>query len=232
MALKEQLEEEVAKIFREPWSQRAGEVVPEPEDLELRNDAVNLEATVLYADLAGSTKLVDSEPAEKAAEIYKTYMVCAARIIKNAGGSITAYDGDRVMGVFIGDFKNSTAAKTALKINWAVFRIINPAIRKQYGESAYQVKHTIGVDTSQIFACRIGVRNDNDIVWVGRAANYASKLSSLNEADSVFITGSVFDRMHESSKFGGEPTRLMWTERRWTAMGGLRIYGSDWILPL
>jgi class 3 adenylate cyclase len=232
MALKEELQEAVAKILREQWSERDGEVVPGPEDLELGNDGVNLDVTVLYADMAGSTELVDTKAAKFAAEVYKTYMVCAARIIKNAGGAVTAYDGDRIMGIFIGSFKNSTAAKTALNINWAVNSLINPALKKQYGDDAYQLKHCVGVDTSSIFACRIGVRNDNDIVWVGRAANYAAKLSSLNDNHPVFVTGAVFDVLHESSKLGGNPRRLMWTQRSWTQMNNMRIHSSGWTWSL
>ena len=47
-----------------------------------------------------------------AAEVYKSYMACAVRIIKDEDGSITAYDGDRVMGIFIGNVKNTTATGT------------------------------------------------------------------------------------------------------------------------
>lgn len=102
LALKEELELTVKKIFHDDlWTMRDGEVVPEPEDLKLGNDGVNLNGTVLYADLSGSTKLVDTKKAAFAAEIYKAYLPCAARIIKSQGGVITAYDGDRVMGVFI-----------------------------------------------------------------------------------------------------------------------------------
>jgi hypothetical protein len=68
VALKEDLQEAVAKIFKGQWTQRDGEVVPEPEDLGLGNDAVNLDGTVLYADMADSTKLVDSQKAHLAAE--------------------------------------------------------------------------------------------------------------------------------------------------------------------
>jgi class 3 adenylate cyclase len=228
MPFKEELQEAVAKILREQWSLRDGDIVPDPEDLELGNDAVKLDAVVLYADMAGSTELVDSKIPSFAAEVYKTYMACAARIIKNAGGSITAYDGDRIMGVFINNSKNTIAAKAALQINWAVSSLINPALKKQYGNEEYQLKHCIGVDASSIFACRIGVRNDNDIVWVGRAANYAAKLSSLNDGDPVFITGDVFDNLHASSKFGGNPKELMWKKRSWTQMNDMRIYSSGW----
>jgi len=228
VALRDDLQEEAAKILREAWTDRDGEVVPEPSDLHLGNDAVSLEATVLYADMAGSTKLVDEQSPKLAAEVYKSYMACAARIIKDEDGSITAYDGDRVMGIFIGNVKNTTAARTAMKIHWAVRNIVNPALRKQYGNGAYQMGHVIGIDTSRILACRIGVRNDNDLVWVGRAANFAAKLSSLDSGYPIYITGEVFDRLKHTSKYGGDPRRLMWEERSWTAMNAMRIYRSNW----
>ena len=188
MALKEDLEAAVSKIFREIWTERDGHDVPLPEDLKLGNDAVKLDATVLYADMSESTQLVDSYKPPFAAEIYKAYLTCAAKIVKSEGGNITAYDGDRIMVVFIGDSKNTTAAKTALRLNGAVHNIINPALIRQYPKTRYKVKHVVGVDTSSILAARIGVRNDNDRVWVGRAANYAAKLCAINEEKTVFIT--------------------------------------------
>lgn len=228
MALKDDLSTEVGKIFRGKWETRDGEVVPEPEDLKLGNDAVKLDATVLYADMSGSTSLVDNQSATLAAEVYKSYMICASRIVKDEGGAITAYDGDRIMAVFIGGSKNSTAARCALKINWAVLNIVNPGIKAVYGSDAYQMGHVIGIDTSSLFLCRIGVRNDNDLVWVGRAANYAAKLTDLNEGYSIYITGDVFDRLHDDSKNGGTPRRLMWEQRFWTKMNNMRVHRSNW----
>lgn len=228
MALKEELDADVGKIFREVWSEREGQIVPFPEGIKLGNDAVKLEATVLYADMADSTQLVDNKTPQFAAEIYKSYLTCAAKIIKTEGGSVTAYDGDRIMAVFIGKTKNTTAARTALKINRAVQTIINPALSKQYPKSSYNVRHHIGIDTSLLFVSRIGVRNDNDLVWVGRAANYAAKLCVIPEYNRVFITEEVFNRLHKGAKYGGAAQKLMWTERSWTQMGNKRIYHSEW----
>src|SRR5712691_2178047 len=97
MTLKTDMESEVKEIFKSTWTEREGEVVPEPEDLSLGNDAVKLKATVLYADMSDSTDLVDDHKHPFAAEVYKTYLRCAARIIKDEKGTITAYDGDRIM---------------------------------------------------------------------------------------------------------------------------------------
>jgi len=132
------------------------------------------------------------------------------------------------MGVFLGDVKNSAAARTALKINSAVLDIINPALLKQYSDTSYRLKHVVGVDTSALFVARTGVRNDNDLVWVGRAANYAAKLCAINEENTVFITEQVFDKLSDDSKYGGQNKVLMWKERQWTQMENKKIYSSNW----
>ena len=226
MSLLEALTGEVSAIFQERWTRRDGRVVPEPQDLRLGNDGVDLVGAVLYADLDGSTNLVDAYSATFAAEIYKTYLVCAAKIIKAEGGVITSYDGDRVMGVFIGETPCTSATRAGLKINYAVHNVLRPKL-KDY-QSAFILNHAVGVDTSKLMAARIGVRNDNDLVWVGRAANYAAKLTALNDASPVFITGEVFDRLNEVAKFGGPEKKPMWTQRKWSQMNDMRVYCSNW----
>src|SRR5258708_33550968 len=118
MAFKTDLENEVKEILESKWTERDGQVVPDPEDLQLGNDAVKLQATVLYADMADSTDLVDGHEPYFAAEIYKVYLRGATRIIKHEQGTITAYDGDRVMAVFLGNSKNTSAVRSAQMINY------------------------------------------------------------------------------------------------------------------
>src|SRR5947209_2577369 len=144
MSLETDLKDEVAKILREQWSVRDGEKVPESADLQLGNDAVQLDATVLYADMAESTTLVDTYTPALAAEVYKAFLHCAAKIVRAEGGEITAYDGDRVMAVFIGESKNSSAARAALKINFARLEVIHPALKAQYPTTPYELKHVVG----------------------------------------------------------------------------------------
>jgi class 3 adenylate cyclase len=228
MGLKDDLEKEVADTFRSKWEERDGRDVPDPEDLGLGNDAVKIDGTVLYADMTGSTKLVDGHIPQFAAEIYKTYLVCAARIIKAEGGAITAYDGDRIMAVFVGDYKESWAAEAALKINHAVVKIINPAMLNVYKAQAFRLRHRVGIDTSPLFVARIGVRNDNDLVWVGRAANHAAKMTEIEEDNTVFISDAVFKKLNDRSKFGGSNNELMWKPRKWTQMGDIAIHSSIW----
>lgn len=229
MALLEEMTAAVQAIAQTRWSTRRGQVVPDPEDLRLGNDAVEFDrATVLYADLNGSTNMVDTEAWQLSAEIYKAFLHCAATIIRKEGGKITSYDGDRVMGIWVGDRQATPAAKAGLKINYAVKMIVMPALKKQYPDWTGTVRHVVGIDSSPIRAARTGIRGGNDIVWVGRAANHAAKLTDLDLAPSTWITDEVFIRLADELKYGGTPPTLMWEAFRWNRQGGRRILGSDW----
>ena len=83
MGIKDNLNDYLEDTFKTKWETRNGNKVPNTEDVKLGNDAVILDATVLYADLDESTLLVDSHKNWFAAEIYKTFFYCSAKIIRN-----------------------------------------------------------------------------------------------------------------------------------------------------
>lgn len=219
---------ELKSIFRAKWSKRAGLVVPEASDVQLGNDGVTLSATILYADMADSTHLVSNFSDTFAAEVYKSFLISAVRIIRNHDGVVTAFDGDRVMGVFIGESKNTSAVKCALQINYATKNLVNKALKEIYPTTTFQVGHAVGVDTGEVLVARTGIRNANDLVWVGRAANIAAKLCSLRDATySTFITDAVYQNLHESARFGGTPSRSMWERVTWTEQNQ-PVHRSNW----
>jgi class 3 adenylate cyclase len=176
MGLLSDLKSDANKIFSESWNETDAQKVPAATDLRLSHDARHF-AAVLYADLSGSTNLVDNYGWQVAGEIYKTYLHCAGKVIRSLDGDITAYDSDRIMAVFIGDDQTTNAAKCGLQLNWAVNNILNPALKTQYTTTDYVIKQVVGIETSEIRAARTGVRGDNDLVWIGKAANHAAKLT-------------------------------------------------------
>ncbi len=228
MGLNDDLSKYVKGVFQGQWTRRDGQVVPTYDQIKLEgNDGVELDGTVLYADLAESTELVRTQSSIFAAEVYKNYLYCAAKLIADCGGVVTAYDGDRVMGVFIGDSKNTSAVDCALKINYAVFNILRPAIKAQYPNSGFELKQKVGVDTSKLLFARTGVRGTNDLVWVGSASNNAAKLAALPTRYYTYISESVYTNMHSKAKMGGTPPQDMWTSVSVPALG-FKVYGSTW----
>jgi adenylate cyclase len=232
--MEDELTNAVDSIIKARWDLRAGQVIPETEAVTLGNAGVILEATVLYADLADSTELAIYDQ-EIAAEVYKAYLLGTTRLIKAAGGEIRSFDGDRVMGVFIGNSKNTSAAMAALKINYFFTRVLEPAFLTFYERlktSPFKFAQSVGIDTSEIRVARAGLRNDNDLIWVGRAPNIAAKLSSIREQGySSYITEAVFNQLHDSAKlFNGQQ---MWESRTWSKgepYGTNAVYRSSWWL--
>jgi len=116
MTFIEELTELVDEIARKQWELREGRVVPESENVGLGNVGVRLEATILCADLADSTRLAMTNRTI-ASEVYKAFLVCSSKIMRLRAGEVRSFNGDRVMGVFIGSSRNTNAAKAALNIN-------------------------------------------------------------------------------------------------------------------
>ncbi len=171
------------------------------------------DAVVLYADLDGSTNMV-------------ALLHCAAKPVKAKSVVITAYDGDKIILIFIGENKYDCAVRTGLKLRWAVTNIIQLEMKAQYN-TVFILAHTVGIDISDLHAVPTGVRGVNDFVWVGRSANYAAKLATLNNDYPTLITKNVFDKLSEPSKTASNG-RAMWEARSWTSMNKMTIYRSAW----
>ena len=218
----------IDEILATDWVRRAGQQIPTTEDVKLGNDAVELDGAVLYADLVESTALVNSVKDSVAAEMYKVYLYSACELIRNNGGQITAFDGDRVMGVFIGEKKDDSAAKCALQINHVVRKTINPKILETDPKLSYVMRQTVGIDSGKLFVARTGIRGSNDLVWVGRAANLAAKLCELrDDCSTSYLTIEAYRKLSEGMKFAGTPRQSIWTKFQWSEMG-VEAYRSNW----
>lgn len=238
MGLKEDVASDVDGVLSQPWKDRDGTVVPDTEDVALAGGGVHLNATILYADLADSTELVMEHDRRVAAKVMKCFLASCTRIIKEFGGDIRSFDGDRVMGIYVDGTKNTSAAKTALKIAWAFRHIVKPKIEAHYAtvkNGSFKLDYSTGVDTSTVLAVRGGVRGSNDLLWVGRAPNVAAKLSNLRQAPyQSWITHDVYKMLKDESKYTtvGGVKKDMWEPRTFTTVGGMRIYRSlyEWSL--
>ena len=228
VGVKEDIESEVNVIFKSAWTIEETTKIPDPEDLKLGNHGKLIDGVLLYADLEDSTRLVSNYSREFSAEVFKAFLLSACRLIKLHGGSITSFDGDRVMAIFASGDKNSAAAKVGLQINHAIMNVVNPAMRAFYSSTDYKIKHVVGIDSGKILAARTGVRNDSDIVWVCPGANYAAKMCSIRGTSyRTFLSEDVYNHLLDPSKFGGTVRSNMWERYYWSDEARY-IYGSNW----
>ena len=233
MALYDDLTSDVQGIIDEPWSTRKGQKVPSTTDVALAGGAVELDATFLYADLANSSKMAKELDRRVAARIFKAFLATTSRLVRCHAGTIVSFDGDRILGVFIGDSKNSSATKCALQIEYTVSQMIRPKFENKYDSvrnARFSISHGVGIDTGTVLAVRAGARGDNDLIWIGRAPNLAAKLSDLRKSPyHTHITTTVYNCLADSSKYDAKTKKNRWQKRTWTFLGDpITVYRSLW----
>jgi class 3 adenylate cyclase len=227
MTIADDIRSNASTTFSAKWEVREGTTVPNPADIKLSNDAVHFKrATILYADLDGSTKLVETRSWMLAGEVYKTFLYATSRLIRRHGGAIVSYDGDRVMGIFISDTQCNDAVSCALEINYAIKQIVQPQMSKGW-QTDLNIQHVVGIDTSEIRAARTGVRGDNDIVWIGNAANLAAKLTNYSADNPTWITKRVYDYLKDNQKLGPSGENI-WKSWNWNAHNKDQIYSTPY----
>jgi class 3 adenylate cyclase len=220
MGLNSDVKTGINDVLAPAWVEVNGQKVPETEDIALSNGAVNLQATYLYADMADSTGLAQQYKKFAVAKVIRCYLNAATRIIKYHDGEIRSFDGDRVMGIFIGGSKNTNAVKAALNISWAVEKVINPKLKAKWDSFDWKMDHGVGIDTGDAMLVRGGVRGTNDIVSIGGAPNVAAKLSEIRSSKTIYISEDVYDHTSDEVKYAD-------TTNIWTRMGVEKFGGTS-----
>jgi len=230
VAFKDTLESSIDDILGTSFNERDGRVVPTTEDVK-NNEAVKLDAVFLYADLAGSGELARHCPWDTTAKVIRAFLDASTRIIRVYGGEIRSFDGDRVMGVFLGDMKNTYATRAAREIFYATERLIGPKASKKFtsiSSNNIKLKCGVGVDYGTGRAVRAGIRSNNDLIWIGRAPSMAAKLSDIRSyPHCVFIHEDVYKMLADSEKMDG--SKNMWEKQSFNFAGAAHnIYRTNY----
>ncbi len=225
MSLLTDLRSKVSSFSKEKYEISKTESVPSNSDSRLTfgNKGLKCEYAFLFVDIRKSSLLVTTYGYPLAAKIYQSFHEISCRIIPKCNGSVKAFDGDRIMGVFAGDRKRSNAVQCSMQIKWAIKNILNPLLQTSINFGA-------GIECGEVLISKVGIGGDvsnNDLIWIGKACNYASHLS--NEAyNSVIISKYTYDYMATDVKYSNE--KNMWLEKIIILKNGTKVncYQSTW----
>jgi adenylate cyclase len=137
-----------------------------------------IETCILYIDIRKSTDLNLSHRRETMAKLYSSFVRAMARAGSYYGGKVRNIIGDRLMVVFDSENCYTNAVNTAILMNSVSKYILN----KEFPHN--EVKCGIGIDYGKMLVTKTGIKKhgvDNapnkSLVWLGRPANVASKLT-------------------------------------------------------
>jgi len=208
------------------YDTRVGRDVPTTTKVGLK-EAVKVDATYLYADLADSSTLAQSVPPEDAARVIRAYVNVVVRLIRYNEGHIRSFDGDRVMGIYMGPDKETRAGRTALAAE-AYVRMMREWIPDEVpsvNEADWSMRHGIGIDTGEALIVRGGIRNNSDLISIGQAPNVAAKLSDLRDGKSIHATYEAYAPMSWGVSYTrtSNSPRCMWEYEENITVGGRTI---------
>jgi adenylate cyclase len=183
-----------------------GDTVPSIDDLPDKNKGLIItNCSILFVDIRSSTQLSDRSQAKSMAKIYRAFARAMSLCIYSSGGSVRQIAGDRVMGVFVDDAEEGSVTKAlnaARAIITVVEHVFNPLCKTNINNKT--IECGVGIDTGRVLTTSIGIKHENDdardLVWAGKTANVASKLTDLATEKEIFITNRVFNKMPAASK--------------------------------
>jgi class 3 adenylate cyclase len=134
-------------------------------------------ATILFADLVGSTALGASQDPERTRSLLDRFYEAMAGEIESAGGTVEKFAGDAVMAAFGAPAAHEDDAERALHAALAMRR----KLEELFGDS---LALRMGVNTGEVI---VGRAREGSSFVTGDAVNVAARLEQAAEAGEILV---------------------------------------------
>src|SRR4051812_354154 len=149
-------------------------------------------ATILFADLAGSTALADEDDPERTRARLERFYDAMAAEIQAAGGTVEKFAGDAVMAAFGAPEALEDHAERALHTALAMQRRVDPGLALR-----------IGVNTGEVVT---GAARAQSSFVSGDAVNVAARLEQAAEPGEILVGERTVAAARGAFEFGDART--------------------------
>ncbi len=156
-----------------------------------------IEATVMFIDLCGFTKISETAPPDVVVNMVNTYFDVMVKEIMAQKGFIDKFIGDAIMAVFKGDYHLDRSIDAAL----AVRNQIN-SLPKIDNSTEFRPKVSIGIKSGEMISGNIGSASLKrlDYTVIGDSVNIAARLQDAAEENQIVITEDCYEQIKEAFK--------------------------------
>lgn len=167
----------------------AREVLAHLETVKLGGRRV--EATVLFADIAGFTSLSENMPPEAVNALLNEYFSHVADAAQAFSGHVDKYIGDCAMLLFGVPAEDTDHLFHAVACAVALQTLVDRLNRQRAERGQQQVQFRIGVNCGPMLAGNMGSRERMEYTVVGDAVNLGARLASAGKPGQIVITEEV-----------------------------------------
>ncbi len=153
-------------------------------------------ASILFADIAGFTKLTEQRGAQGIVDIMNAYFDAVSRVITAKNGVITQFLGDAVLATFNVPVEDSGHAANAVA---AALDIRALARDSRFDGTALTVR--VGVCSGPVIAGSVGGGGRQTYTVYGNTVNLASRLEALNKehGTDILVAASTVEQLDRES---------------------------------
>ena len=156
------------------------------------------EATIIFIDIRGFTKLADQLDPEKATEIINNIFEPIVSLIEKYGGSINKFLGDGLMVIFGTPFSHEDDPERAARASLEIMKSIEENGKIKIGNKVKSLTARIGINTGLCISGEIGSASRKEFTVIGDTVNLASRLQENATPGKILIGEKTFQRIKDN----------------------------------
>ena len=156
------------------------------------------EATIIFIDIRGFTKLADQLDPEKATEIINKIFEPIVGIVDKYDGNINKFLGDGLMAIFGAPFSHEDDPERAARASLEIMKSIEENGKIRIGNRVKNLKARIGINTGLCISGEIGSESRKEFTVIGDTVNLASRLQTNATPGKILIGEKTFQRIKDS----------------------------------
>lgn len=154
---------------------------------EGERDVQELEATVLFSDIVGFTRLAERMTPRAVADLLNEYFSRMADVIFAYDGTIDKFIGDGVMAVFGAPYPQPDHAERALRVALEMRRCLEAWNADRAPAPPIEIR--VGINSGMVVAGPIGSKRRREITVLGDTVNIASRIESSVATRGLIVVG-------------------------------------------
>jgi adenylate cyclase len=154
-------------------------------DLYRHRDGAEIECTLLFADIRGSTQLAESMPSNQFRAHLDRFYAAAAEVLVDHEAIVDKFVGDEVIGIFVPALTKGNHASQAIEAGMDLLRATG------HETGAPWVPIGIGINTGPAYVGVVGTAEHVEFTALGDAVNVTARLASLAAAGEVLVTDAA-----------------------------------------
>jgi adenylate cyclase len=151
-------------------------------DLYRKREGAEIECSLLFADIRGSTQLAESMRAGDFRTLMDRFYATASEILVEHEAIVDKFVGDEVIGIFVPALTEGIHARQAIDAGLELLRATGHETNAPWAPTG------IGINTGEAFVGVVGTAEHIEFTALGDTVNITARLASLAGRGEILVT--------------------------------------------